>query len=120
MLGERIARHDVQCWLVNTGWTGGPYGVGRRMDLKSTRAMVRAALAGNLDKAATRREPVFGLEVPKRVPGVPDALLDPRTTWKDPAAYDAQARKLTALFRKNFEQFADLVPASVREAGPKT
>jgi phosphoenolpyruvate carboxykinase (ATP) len=120
MLGERIARHDVQCWLVNTGWTGGPYGVGRRMDLKSTRAMIRAALAGELETVATRREPVFGLDVPKHVPGVPDALLDPRTTWKDAAAYDAQAKQLTALFRKNFEQFAELVPASVREAGPKT
>jgi len=120
MLGERIARHDVQCWLVNTGWTGGPYGVGHRVDLKSTRAMIRAALAGVLDRAPTRREPVFALEVPKHVPGVPDALLDPRTTWKDPAAYDVQAKKLTALFRKNFEQFAELVPASVREAGPKT
>ena len=120
MLGERIARHDVQCWLVNTGWTGGPYGVGHRVDLKSTRAMIRAALAGALDSATTRREPVFGLEVPKHVPGVPDALLDPRTTWKDPAAYDVQAKKLTALFRKNFEQFAELVPVSVREAGPKT
>jgi phosphoenolpyruvate carboxykinase (ATP) len=118
MLGERIARHDVQCFLVNTGWTGGPYGVGRRMDLKSTRAMVRAALAGELDKVPTRRESVFGLEVPKHVAGVPDALLDSRTTWKDSAAYDVQAKKLTALFRKNFEQFAELVPVSVREAGP--
>jgi phosphoenolpyruvate carboxykinase (ATP) len=120
MLGERIARHDVQCWLVNTGWTGGPYGVGHRMDLKSTRAMIRAALAGRLDTAPTRREPVFGLAVPKLVPGVPDALLDPRATWKDPAAYDTQAKKLTTLFRTNFEQFAELVPASVREAGPTT
>ena len=120
MLGERIAGHDVQCWLVNTGWTGGPYGVGHRMDLKSTRAMIRASLAGELDKVPTRREPVFGLQVPKHVPGVADSLLDPRTTWKDPAAYDVQANKLTALFRKNFEQFAELVPVSVREAGPKT
>jgi len=120
MLGERIARHDVQCWLVNTGWTGGPYGVGRRMDLKSTRAMIRASLAGALDKVPTRREPVFGLQVPKQVPGVSDSLLDPRTTWKDPAAYDVQANKLSALFCKNFEQFAELVPVSVREAGPKT
>jgi phosphoenolpyruvate carboxykinase (ATP) len=120
MLGERIARHDVQCWLVNTGWTGGPYGVGHRVDLKSTRAMIRAALAGELDTAPTRREPVFGLAVPKLVPGVPDALLDPRATWKDPAAYDTQAKKLTTLFRTNFEQFAELVPASVREAGPTT
>jgi phosphoenolpyruvate carboxykinase (ATP) len=120
MLGERIDRHDVQCWLVNTGWTGGPYGVGRRMELQYTRAMIRAALAGELDTAPTRREPVFGLEVPTHLPGVPDALLDPRTTWQDPAAYDVQAKKLTALFRKNFEQFAELVPVSVREAGPKT
>jgi len=120
MLGERIAEHNVQCWLVNTGWTGGPYGVGHRMDLKSTRAMIRASLAGELDKVPTRREPVFGLQVPKHVPGVADSLLDPRTTWKDPAAYDVQANKLTALFRKNFEQFAELVPVSVREAGPKT
>src|SRR6266581_3071614 len=110
MLGERIERHRVQCWLVNTGWTGGPYGVGHRMDLKSTRAMIRAALAGQLDRAPTRREPIFGLEVPTHVPGVSDDLLDPRTTWKDPATYDAQAEKLTALFRKNFEQFATQVP----------
>ena len=120
MLGERIARHGVQCWLVNTGWTGGPYGVGHRMDLKSTRAMIRASLAGALDKVPMRREPVFGLHVPQHVPGVSDSLLDPRTTWKDPAAYDVQANKLIALFRKNFEQFAELVPVSVREAGPKT
>jgi len=120
MLGERIAQHGVQCWLVNTGWTGGPYGVGHRMDLKSTRAMIRASLAGALDKVPTRREPVFGLQVPQHVPDVSDSLLDPRTTWKDPAAYDVQANRLTALFRKNFEQFAELVPVSVREAGPKT
>jgi len=118
MLGERIERHRVQCWLVNTGWTCGPYGIGRRMDLKSTRAMIRAALAGQLDKVPTRREPVFGLEVPQHVAGVSDELLDPRRTWKDPAAYDAQARKLTALFRKNFEQFADSVSQKVRGAGP--
>ncbi len=120
MLGERIAQHGVQCWLVNTGWTGGPYGVGNRMDLKSTRAMIRASLAGALDKVPMRREPVFGLHVPQHVPGVSDSRLDPRTTCRDPAAYDVQANKLIALFRKNFEQFAELVPVSVREAGPKT
>jgi len=120
MLGERIARHDVQCWLVNTGWTGGPYGVGHRMSLKHTRAMIRAALGGQLDNVPTRREPVFGLAVPQHIAGVPDELLDPRRTWKDPAAHDAQAQRLAGLFRKNFEQFADLVPVSVREAGPKT
>src|SRR5258705_12706869 len=109
MLGERIARHNVRCWLVNTGWTGGPYGIGHRMDLKHTRAMVRPALAGALDKVPTRREPVFGLQVPQHVPGVSNSLLDPRTTWKDPAAYDAQAQRLTGLFKTNFEQFADAV-----------
>jgi phosphoenolpyruvate carboxykinase (ATP) len=109
MLGERIARHNVQCWLVNTGWTGGAYGVGHRMNLKHTRAMIRAALAGELDKVPTRSEPVFELAVPQHVPGVPDELLDPRKTWKDPAAYDAQAKRLAALFQKNFEQFADVV-----------
>ena len=108
MLGERIAQHNVRCWLVNTGWTGGPYSVGHRMDLKYTRAMVRAALAGRLDDVKTRREPVFSLEVPQHVPGVPDALLDPRATWKDVAAYDAQAKRLLALFQKNFEQFNDV------------
>ena len=118
MLGERLAKHGVVCWLVNTGWTAGPYGVGHRMSLKHTRAMIRAALSGRLDSVPTRREPVFGLEVPNHVPGVPDGVLDQRSTWKDPVAYDAQAQKLTALFRKNFEQFADAVSASVRAAGP--
>jgi len=118
MLGERIARHNVRCWLVNTGWTGGPYGVGQRMDLKSTRAMIRAALAGELDTVATRKDAVFGLEVPTEIAGVPDRILDPRATWSDAAAYDARAKKLTALFRKNFEQFADAVTAAVRNAGP--
>jgi len=119
MLGERIARHDVQCWLVNTGWTSGPYGSGHRMDLKSTRAMIRAALAGELDSAPTRREPVFGLEVPTQIAGVKETLLDPRQTWSDPVAYDAQARTLSALFKKNFEQFADAVSPGVRNAGPR-
>jgi phosphoenolpyruvate carboxykinase (ATP) len=90
------------------------------MDLKHTRAMIRAALGGQLDNVATRREPVFGLQVPQHVPGVPDDVLDPRKTWKDPAAYDAQAQKLTALFRKNFEQFAGAVTPAVRDAGPSS
>src|SRR6185503_4510115 len=118
MLGERIAKHGVVCWLVNPGWTGGPYGVGHRMSLKYTRAMIRAALSGQLDHVPTRREPVFGLEVPNHVPGVPGGVLDQRKTWKDPASYDAQAQKLTGLFRKNFEQFADAVSPAVRQAGP--
>ncbi len=120
MLGARIARHGVQCWLVNTGWTGGPAGVGHRMSLSHTRAMVRAALSGRLDRMPTTREPVFGLEVPQRVPGgVPDSVLEPRGTWADPNAYDRQAQRLAELFRKNFEQFADKVHGAVREAGPR-
>ncbi len=119
MLGDRIARHGVQCWLVNTGWTGGPYGFGQRTKLAHTRTMIRAALAGQLDRVPTRRDRVFGVEVPQHVSGVPDQLLDPRRTWTQPAAYDQQAHMLAALFRKNFEQFADDVPAAVREVGPK-
>jgi phosphoenolpyruvate carboxykinase (ATP) len=120
MLGARIAQHGVQCWLVNTGWTGGPFGVGHRIPLSHTRAMIRAALAGRLDRVPVRSEPVFGLEVPQHVPGgVPDGVLDPRRTWSDAAAYDAQAARLTALFRKNFEQYAERVHGAVREAGPR-
>jgi len=119
MLGDRIARHGVQCWLVSTGWTGGPHGVGQRMKLAHTRTMIRAALAGELDRVSTRRDPVLGVEVPQQVRGVPDQVLDPRQTWTDHAAYDQQAHKLAELFRTNFEQFADDVPAAVREAGPK-
>ncbi len=119
LLGEKIAKHGVQCWLVNTGWTGGPYGAGQRMRLGFTRAMVRAALAGRLDRAATAPEPVFGLEVPLHVAGVPDDVLLPRCTWSDPAAYDAQAARLAQMFRQNFEQFHNQVHPAVREAGPR-
>jgi phosphoenolpyruvate carboxykinase (ATP) len=118
MLGERIARHKVQCWLVNTGWTGGPYGIGKRMDLTHTRQMIRAALAGKLCDVPTRREPVFGFEVPQHVPNVPEDVLDPKSTWSDPSAYDQKAAHLAGLFHKNFEQFSDRVPSAVREAGP--
>jgi phosphoenolpyruvate carboxykinase (ATP) len=121
MLGRRLARHGAQCWLVNTGWTGGPYGTGERIRLAHTRAMVRAALGGELAGIPTDREPVFGLAVPRHLPGsVPPALLRPRDTWADPAAYDAMAVRLTGLFRKNFEQFANQVGDAVREAGPRT
>src|SRR5437762_8881297 len=119
LLGEKIAQHGVQCWLVNTGWSGGPYGVGERIRLGLTRAMVRAALAGTLDRPPTAPEPVFGLEVPLQGPGVPDALLLPRGTWSDAAAYDAQAARLAQMFRQNFEQFSAHVHVAVREAGPR-
>jgi phosphoenolpyruvate carboxykinase (ATP) len=120
MLGERIARHRVRCWLVNTGWTGGPYGEGRRMKLAHTRAMVRAALGGLLDDVPRRADPVFGIRVPTRVPQVPDAVLDPRATWSDPGRYDAQARNMAAMFQENFTRFADQVDQAVRDAGPRT
>ena len=118
LLGEKIARHGVQCWLVNTGWTGGPYGTGQRVRLNLTRAMVRAALAGKLDRVPTTPEPVFGLEVPLQVPGVPDQILLPRGTWDDAATYDAQAARLAHMFRENFASFEDQVHAAVRDAGP--
>ncbi len=118
MLGEKIARHGVQCWLVNTGWTGGPFGTGQRIRLAHTRVMVRAALAGKLDRVPTVQEPAFELAVPTEVTGVPAELLFPRRTWTDPAAYDAQARRLAELFRRNFEQFQDQVQDAVRAAGP--
>jgi phosphoenolpyruvate carboxykinase (ATP) len=119
MLGERIARHGTRVWLVNTGWTGGPYGVGHRMKLALTRAMIDAALSGRLDHAHFAPDPVFGFGVPGRVPGVPSDLLSPRGTWTEGAAYDAQAARLAAMFRKNFEAYAAQVSAEVREAGPQ-
>ncbi len=118
MLGEKIEQHDAQCWLVNTGWTGGPYGVGSRMKLSYTRAMVDAALSGRLDNVPTRPDPIFGLQVPESIPGVPDEVLMPRGTWSDPEAYDEQAKKLAAMFRENFEKFAAEVSEAVRAAGP--
>ncbi len=118
MLGERIARHNAKVWLVSTGWTGGPYGVGTRMKLSHTRAMVRTALAGGLDNASFTRDPVFGFEVPAEVPEVPSALLSPRSTWSDPAAYDAQARKLATMFRENFEQYRAEATEGAAAAGP--
>src|SRR5438445_543580 len=118
LLGAKIGQHGVQCWLVNTGWSGGPYGVGQRIRLGLTRAMVRAALGGKLDRIPTAPEPVFGLEVPLQVSGVPDDVLLPRGTWRDPAAYDAQAARLAQMFHQNFEQFQGQVHAAVRDAGP--
>ncbi len=118
MLGDRIAQHAVQCWLVNTGWTGGPYGEGRRMKLSYTRAMVRAALDGRLATVPTHPDPVFGIHVPTEVPDVPAEILDPRRTWADSGAYDAQAAKLAKMFSENFERFRDQVSDAVRAAGP--
>ncbi len=120
MLGEKLKKHGAQCWLVNTGWTGGPYGTGSRMKLAYTRAMIDAMLSGRLDDAETRVDPVFGLHIPRHVPGVPDTVLDPRGTWSDGAAYDAQAAKLARMFVDNFAKFEADAGASVRAAGPRT
>ena len=118
-LGERIARHNVNVWLVNTGWTGGPYGTGSRMKIGQTRAMIRAALAGQLDKVAYETDAVFNLSVPVSCPGVPTEVFKPRNTWKDPVAYDEQARKLAAMFADNFRSFEADASADVTGAGPR-
>ena len=120
LLGEKIAAHRVETWLVNTGWSGGPYGVGKRMAIAHTRAMVRAAMMGALADVPTRIHPVFGLAVPTACPNVPPDVLDPRSTWSDPQAYDVQANKLAAMFVANFEAFASTVSDEVRDAGPRT
>jgi phosphoenolpyruvate carboxykinase (ATP) len=118
-LGERIARHDVRVWLVNTGWTGGAHGTGTRMKIGYTRAMIQAALCGGLDSATYETDSVFNLAVPTSCPGVPAAVLKPRNTWKDPLAYDEQARRLAHMFAENFKAFeADAAP-DVKAAGPR-
>lgn len=119
LLKERIAKGGVDCWLVNTGWTGGRYGEGRRMPIKATRALLNAALDGSLNDAQFRTDPNFGFEVPVAVPGVDSAILDPRSTWADPEAYDQMASRLVDLFVENFSQFADAVDDGVRNAAPQ-
>jgi phosphoenolpyruvate carboxykinase (ATP) len=119
MLVERLERWDVPVWLVNTGWTGGPYGTGYRMNINHTRQMVRAALDGLLDGVPTRSDPVFRVEVPLAVPDVPAEVLDPRSTWADPEAYDRLAAELAGMFEANFAAYADGVSAAIRNAGPR-
>jgi phosphoenolpyruvate carboxykinase (ATP) len=119
LLKKRIAQGGAECWLVNTGWTGGKYGVGKRMPIKETRALLNAALDGSLNNVEFRKDPNFGFEVPVAVPGVDTSILDPRTTWSNPAEYDAMAAKLVDLFVENFAQFADQVDEGVRQAAPK-
>jgi phosphoenolpyruvate carboxykinase (ATP) len=118
MLGEKLKTHGAQCWLVNTGWTGGPYGTGQRMKLAYTRAMIDAVLSGRLDDSPVQADPVFGLGTPAQISGVPDDVLEPRRTWPDGAAYDAQAAKLAGMFRENFKTFEKDVVEAVRAAGP--
>lgn len=118
LLGERIRKHGVKVWLINTGWTGGAYGVGERMSIAHTRAIVNAVLAGRLDGVPTKKDPVFGFEVPQSCPDVPAEVLDPRNTWKDKAAYDAAARSVAASFRENFKKYEQDMPAEIRAAEP--
>ncbi len=118
LLGERISRHEVDVWLVNTGWSGGPYGVGQRMKIAHTRAMVNAVLNGRLRDVPVTVDPVFGVRVPTACPDLPAEVLNPRATWADKSAYDAQARKLAGMFIENFKDFADQVKPEVVQAGP--
>lgn len=119
MLTRRLAAQDATVWLVNTGWTGGPYGTGERMNIAHTRAMVRAALGGHLADVPMRRDPVFDIDVPTSCPDVPASFLDPRSTWSDPAAYDAAAARLATMFADNFAGYAGGVGEAIRAAGPR-
>ncbi len=116
LLQEKIARHGATCWLVNTGWTGGAFGTGRRMPIRATRALLTAALDGSLNAVKFRKDVNFGFQVPVSAPGVEDALLDPRRTWADKAAYDAQAKKLVEMFADNFAQYVPFIDADVKAA----
>jgi phosphoenolpyruvate carboxykinase (ATP) len=118
LLGKKIAEHQVKCWLVNTGWTGGPYGVGHRMKIAHTRAMINAALDGQLNDVEYVVDPIFGVEVPTSCPNVPATVLTPKNTWSNGDAYDQQARKLARMFVENFEQFEAEVSDEVKAAGP--
>ena len=116
LLGEKIAKHQTKCWLVNTGWTGGVYGVGHRMKIAHTRAMVRAALDGRLAQVATTADPNFGVLVPQNCPDVPADVLNPKNTWRDKQAYDETARQVASMFEKNFKQFEAQVDDKVKKA----
>ncbi|MDQ3884606.1 MAG: phosphoenolpyruvate carboxykinase (ATP), partial [Thermoproteota archaeon] len=118
MLGKKITEHGTRVYLINTGWTGGPYGIGKRMNLTYTRAMVTAALNGKIDQMNTKHHQIFNLDMPTACPGVPDEVLNPRNTWSDKDKYDAAARRLAALFVKNFEKFGN-IPKEIVEAGPR-
>ncbi len=119
LLGQKIEKHGADVWLVNTGWSGGPYGVGSRMKIAYTRAMVNAALDGQLADIPTETDPIFGLHMPTHCPDVPDEVLNPRNTWADQADYDTQAKKLAAMFDDNFKHFAGQVSEAVKAAGPR-
>jgi phosphoenolpyruvate carboxykinase (ATP) len=119
LLGKKMAQHNAACWLVNTGWSGGPYGVGSRMKISHTRAMIRAILNGSLANIPTTPDPIFGVNVPLSCPDVPSEVLQPRNTWTDKAAYDRQATDLARRFNENFKKYEGGVSDEVRAAAPK-
>ena len=118
LLRRKITRYGVNCWLLNTGWVGGPYGVGKRISIQYTRALLNAALAGLLAEVEYSTDPLFGFQVPKSCPGVPDSVLDPASSWPNQAAYMQKYRELAARFVDNFKKFADQTTEEVRNAGP--
>jgi phosphoenolpyruvate carboxykinase (ATP) len=118
LLGEKIAKHKADVWLVNTGWSGGSVGEGKRMDLSLTRAMVKAVLSGQLKDIKTEKDAIFGLGIPLSCPGVPAEILKPRNTWKDPNAYDKKARELARMFNENFKEHEKDTTSEVKSAGP--
>ena len=119
LLGEKILNGGVNCWLVNTGWTGGPYGQGKRMSIQYTRALLKAALSGKLDQVEFVTDPIFGIRVPSSCEGVPADILNPRNTWKDPKAFDEMARELARKFHANIAQFEGQIPENILQAGPR-
>ncbi len=121
LLGERIAKHKVDCWLVNTGWSGGPYGIGQRMAIADSRAIVKATLDGSLSKVATEIDPIFGFQIPKECAGISShQILNPRNTWKDKAAYDAKAKELAVLFHNNFKEFEGEISEKIIAGAPRS
>lgn len=119
LLGEKMKKNNVNVWLINTGWTGGSYGVGSRMKLSYTRAMITAALNGDLDQVKFNAIPVFGVSVPEQVPGVPTEILIPRNTWADQAAYDQKLNELATAFVKNFDKYASFANDEIMAGAPK-
>jgi phosphoenolpyruvate carboxykinase (ATP) len=119
MLGWKMKKHRVNVWMINTGWSGGPYGIGKRIKLNYTRSMITAALHGDLDAVGYAEHPVFGMMMPVSCPGIPSEILNPRSTWADGAAYDAQSRDLAQQFVNNFEKYADNVAEEILQAAPK-
>ncbi|HRO71816.1 MAG TPA: phosphoenolpyruvate carboxykinase (ATP), partial [Chitinophagaceae bacterium] len=119
MLGKKMLQNKVNVWMINTGWTGGPYGIGSRMKLKYTRAMITAVLEGKLNDARFETHSIFDMAMPLECPGVPVEVLNPRNTWTDPSAYDEKARFLAKLFIQNFEKYKDGVSAEIIAAGPR-